>query len=1010
MHAENLTIPLSQLENRDEFIGRHIGPDEHAIAGMLASIGTASLSTLISETVPATIRLQRPLALPAAMPEHAALAALKAVAVKNVLKKSLIGQGYYGTLTPPVILRNLFENPGWYTAYTPYQAEIAQGRLEALLNYQQMVCDLTGMEIANASLLDEATAAAEAMTMARRISKSKGNVFFVDADAFPQTIDVIRTRAAYFGFELVLGKPEEASRRDDVFGALLQYPNARGEIADLTSVIATIKGKGGVVAVASDLMALVLLKPPGEMGADIALGSSQRFGVPLGFGGPHAAFFATRETHVRSMPGRIIGVSKDARGKTAYRMALQTREQHIRREKANSNICTSQVLLANIAGMYAVWHGPKGLRAIASRIHRLAALLAGALGVTGRDFFDTFETKVGAGDTARIMQAAVAAGYNLRRVDDSTIAISLDETTTREDVAALLKIFGGSEMRGAPVEALDAARPCAIPVTLQRREPILAHPVFNSHHTEHGMLRYLKRLQNRDLALDHAMIPLGSCTMKLNAAAEMIPVSWPEFSQMHPFVPIDQAQGYLELITGLEDQLKAITGFDAVCMQPNSGAQGEYAGLVAIRRYQEANGQGARNICLIPKSAHGTNPATAQMCGLEVVAVACDDSGNVDLADLQAKAAQHAAQLSCLMLTYPSTHGVFEESVKDICAIVHAHGGQVYMDGANLNAQVGLCRPADIGADVSHINLHKTFAIPHGGGGPGMGPIGLKAHLAPFMPGHFSLPIPHPIPLLTSPLKGEELGSLPLKGEELGSLPLKGDELGSLPLKGDELGSLPFTGRAGEGMGSVSAAPWGSASILTISWMYITMMGGAGLTRATEIAILNANYVAAKLKDHYPVLYTGSQGRVAHECILDVRAIKAATGVAEIDIAKRLMDYGFHAPTVSFPVAGTLMVEPTESEDKAELDRFCAAMCSIRDEIRRIETGEWTFEASPLKHAPHTEADMIGDWTRPYTRQQAVFPLPWVAENKFWPYVNRIDDVHGDRNLFCGCVPMENYS
>jgi glycine dehydrogenase len=604
---------------------------------------------------------------------------------------------------------------------------------------------------------------------------------------------------------------------------------------------------------------------------------------------------------------------------------------------------------------------PKGLRAIASRIHRLAALLAGALGVSGREFFDSFEVKVpqdakrSAGGTAKVMQAAVAAGYNLRRVDDATVGISIDETTTREDIAALLKIFGHT---GAPVEALDAARPCAIPVTLQRREPILAHPVFNSHHTEHGMLRYLKRLQNRDLALDHAMIPLGSCTMKLNAAAEMIPVSWPEFAQMHPFAPIDQAQGYVELITGLENQLKAVTGFDAICMQPNSGAQGEYAGLVAIRRYQQAKGQGARNICLIPKSAHGTNPATAQMCGLEVIAVACDDSGNVDVADLKAKAEQHAANLSCLMLTYPSTHGVFEEAVKDICAIVHAHGGQVYMDGANLNAQVGLCRPADIGADVSHINLHKTFAIPHGGGGPGMGPIGLRAHLAPYMANHAVQAIPGPH----------------------------------------------------GGQHAVSAAPWGSASILPISWMYITMMGGAGLTRATEIAILNANYVAAKLKDHYPVLYTGSQGRVAHECILDVRAVKAATGVAEIDIAKRLMDYGFHAPTVSFPVAGTLMVEPTESEDKAELDRFCQAMIAIRDEIRQIESGAWTLEQSPLKHAPHTEADLMGEWTRPYSREQAVFPLPWVAENKFWPFVNRIDDVYGDRNLFCACVPMDEYT
>jgi glycine dehydrogenase len=964
MHADNLTKPLTTLEHRDEFIGRHIGPNEHVIAGMLASIGTVSLSTLISETVPASIRLQRALDLPPPMPEHAALAALKAIAAKNVVRKSLIGQGYYGTHTPPVILRNLFENPGWYTAYTPYQAEIAQGRLEALLNYQQMVVDLTGMQIANASLLDEATAAAEAMTMARRISKAKGNVFFVDEATFPQTIDVIRTRAAYFGFKLVLGRPEEAAsaaNEHDLFGALLQYPNARGEISDLTATIATIKNRGGVVAVASDLMALVLLKPPGEMGADIALGSSQRFGVPMGFGGPHAAFFATREAHVRSMPGRIIGVSKDARGKTAYRMALQTREQHIRREKANSNICTSQVLLANMAGMYAVWHGPEGLRTIAARIHRLTALLAGGLGIGERNFFDSFEVTMEADKAAAILQDACTAGYNLRRVDERTLGISLDETTTREDVAALLKIFGARHSNAAnhatPVEALDAARPCAIPASLQRREPILSHPVFNTHHTEHGMLRYLKRLQNRDLALDHAMIPLGSCTMKLNAAAEMIPVSWPEFGQMHPFVPLDQAQGYLELITGLEDQLKAITGFDAVCMQPNSGAQGEYAGLVAIRRYQAANGQGARTVCLIPKSAHGTNPATAQMCGLDVVAVACDDSGNVDLADLQAKAALHAANLSCLMITYPSTHGVFEEAVKDICAIVHAHGGQVYMDGANLNAQVGLCRPADIGADVSHINLHKTFAIPHGGGGPGMGPIGLKAHLAPYMANHA-------VQGIAGPHGGQH---------------------------------------------AVSAAPWGSASILPISWMYITMMGGTGLTRATEIAILNANYVAARLKDHYPVLYTGSQGRVAHECILDIRAIKAATGIAEIDIAKRLMDYGFHAPTVSFPVAGTLMVEPTESEDKAELDRFCAAMCSIRDEIRKIETGEWTLDASPLKQAPHTEADLVGDWTRPYSRQEAVFPLPWVAENKFWPYVNRIDDVHGDRNLFCGCVPMENY-
>ncbi len=932
---------LTELERRDEFIARHVGPDGHAMQQMLAAIGVDSLATLINETVPASIRLERPLDLPAPMPEQAALAALRAISAKNIVNKSCIGLGYYGTCTPPVILRNLFENPGWYTAYTPYQAEIAQGRLEALINFQQMVIDLTGMEISNASLLDEATAAAEAMAMARRIAKAESNVFFVDDACFPQTIAVLKTRAAGFGFELVFGRPEEAGRHA-VFGALLQYPNAHGAIADLSAPIAAIKNAGGVVAVASDLMALALLKPPGEMGADIVLGSSQRFGVPMGYGGPHAAFFATRQATVRAMPGRIIGVSKDARGKPAYRMALQTREQHIRREKANSNICTSQVLLANMAGMYAVWHGPHGLRTIAGRIHRLAALLAQALEVNGA-FFDTIQVKVGAGDTARIHAAAAAAGYNLRPVDATTLAISIDETATREDIACLLAIFGKSVDLNA---AFDNTTPCAIPPALQRTSAFLTHPVFNSHHTEHGLLRYLKRLQNRDLALDHSMIPLGSCTMKLNAAAEMIPVSWPEFAQIHPFAPRDQVQGYAELIRGLATQLMAITGFDAVSMQPNSGAQGEYAGLTAIRRYQASCGETQRHVCLIPRSAHGTNPATAQMCGLDVVAVACDAQGNIDLADLRAKAGQHAAKLSCLMLTYPSTHGVFEEAVKDICAIIHAHGGQVYMDGANLNAQVGLTRPADIGADVSHINLHKTFAIPHGGGGPGMGPIGVKAHLAPFLPG-------------------------------------------------------------ADGQGAVSAAPWGSASILPISWMYITLLGGSGLRRASEAAILNANYIAARLAGHYPVLYTGAHGRVAHECILDIRAIKTDTGVTESDIAKRLMDYGFHAPTVSFPVAGTLMVEPTESESQAELDRFCAAMISIRGEIRRIERGEWPLDASPLRHAPHTSADLVAEWTRPYTRETAVFPLPWVAENKFWPSVNRIDDVYGDRSLFCACIPLD---
>jgi len=945
------TQPLSALEQRDEFIARHIGPSAAETDAMLAAVGAASLDQLIGQTVPAAIRLAQPLALAGPRREHEALAALKAIAAKNVVKKSLIGMGYHDTLTPNVILRNLLENPGWYTAYTPYQAEIAQGRLEALLNYQQMVIDLTGLELANASLLDEATAAAEAMTMARRVSRSKSNVFFVDAACFPQTRDVLKTRAAFFGFELKSGTPAEAAAQD-VFGALLQYPDDAGECRDLSGPIAAIRARDGVVAVASDLMALVMLKSPGAMGADIALGSSQRFGVPMGFGGPHAAFFATRDAHKRSVAGRIIGVSIDARGRRALRMALQTREQHIRREKANSNICTSQVLLANIAGMYAVYHGPQGLKTIAGRIHRLTGILAAGLRAAGTKVLTQCWF-----DTLHVETTAEVPGYNLRRVSSGVRGISLNEKTTREDVAALLKAIAGKD---ADIDALDAQAAAADPLAgLLRTDAILAHPVFNTHHTEHEMLRYLKRLQNKDLALDHSMISLGSCTMKLNAVAEMIPVTWPEFGDMHPFAPLDQAAGYLEMIGGLETWLKAVTGFDAICMQPNSGAQGEYAGLVAIRRYHDARGDTQRDVCLIPKSAHGTNPATAQMCGLRVVTVDCDESGNVDVADLQAKAEQHAAGLACLMITYPSTHGVFEEAVKDICAIVHRHGGQVYMDGANLNAQVGLTSPASIGADVSHMNLHKTFAIPHGGGGPGMGPIGLKAHLAPFMANHAVQAIDGPH----------------------------------------------------GGQGAVSAAPWGSASILPISWMYIAMLGGEGLTRATQFAILNANYVAARLKDHYPVLYTGKDGRVAHECILDIRAIKAATGIAEIDIAKRLMDYGFHAPTVSFPVAGTIMVEPTESESQAELDRFIAAMAAIRAEIRKVERGEWPADDNPLKRAPHTQADIAdAEWTRPYSRQEAVFPLPWVAENKFWPVVNRIDDVYGDRNLFCACPPLEEYA
>ena len=974
---------LTQLEARDAFIERHIGPNASEIAAMLATIGVPSLDGLIEQTVPAAIRLAQPLPIAAPTPEHVALAELKEIAGKNVIMRSLIGMGYYDTLTPAVILRNVLENPGWYTAYTPYQAEIAQGRLEALLNWQQMVCDLTGMELANASLLDEATAAAEAMTMARRMSKSKSNVFFIDAACFPQTIDVVKTRAEYFGYELLIGQPEKA-RQADFFGMLLQYPNVTGEIADYSEIIAAAKAKGAAVAVATDLMALVLLKSPGEMGADIAFGSGQRFGVPMGFGGPHAAFFATHESNARSMAGRIIGVSKDVVGKTALRMALQTREQHIRREKANSNICTSQVLLANMAGMYAVYHGPVGLKTIAGRINRLAAIFAAGLKNAGfapktTSFFDTLDIDTGA-KTAAILQAALAAGYNLRRVSDNVLGVSFDETSTREDVVALLNAFCGSDVLVAKpcirdedvaptahrydlsdIDTLDASLPSSIPADLLRSSAILTHPVFNTHHTEHEMLRYLKKLQNKDLALDHSMISLGSCTMKLNATSEMIPVTWPEFGRIHPFAPRDQVTGYLGMIEGLADYLRAVTGFPAICMQPNSGAQGEYAGLVAIRRYHAARGEAHRNICLIPKSAHGTNPASAQMCGLEVVVVACDASGNVEVSDLKARIEEHKDKLAVLMITYPSTHGVFEEAVKEICALVHAAGGQVYMDGANMNAQVGLTSPGFIGADVCHLNLHKTFCIPHGGGGPGMGPIGLAAHLAPFMADHV----------------------VAATGEE---------------------------GRSHAGQGAVSAAPFGSASILPISWMYIRMMGGTGLKRATEIAILNANYVARALDAHYPVLYTGSKGRVAHECILDIRPIKAATGITEVDIAKRLMDYGFHAPTMSFPVAGTIMVEPTESESKAELDRFIAAMVAIREEIRRIESGAFTPDNNPLKHAPHTQSDVISnEWTRPYSRDEAVFPLPYVRENKFWPSVNRIDDVYGDRNLFCACVPMKAY-
>jgi glycine dehydrogenase len=951
MSTSFLEAPLADLCCHDDFARRHLGPGPAELARMCAAIGVADIDALIDETLPAAIRLPAPPALPAGRSEAGALARLKEIAARNEVKKSLIGLGYHGTHTPAVIRRDILENPGWYTAYTPYQAEIAQGRLEALFTFQQLVVDLTGLEVANASLLDEASAAAEAMMMARRVSKSPARNFFVDADVLPQTLDVLRTRAHFLGYELIVGKVGDGGG-DEVFGALLQYPGASGEVRRLAPAIAAFKAQGAVVAVACDPMALVLLKSPGAMGADIALGSVQRLGIPMGFGGPHAAYFATRLAHVRAMPGRIVGISKDARGKRAFRMALQTREQHIRREKANSNICTSQVLLANMAAFYAMWHGPDGLGAIAARIHRLAAILAMALhadfGVAGHPFFDT--VSVHAGERAPdIFVRAQAAGYNLRHIDEVTLGIAVDETTTPADLVAVLRAFGIDTDEDG-LARLDARAAAILPASLLRTDAILTHPVFEAHRTEHAMLRYLKALRNRDLALDHAMIPLGSCTMKLTPASAMIPITWEAFAAIHPFAPRRQTAGYAELIESLEGYLRAITGFDAISMQPNSGAQGEYAGLMAIARYHESRGQAGRRICLIPRSAHGTNPASAGICGMEVVVVACDARGNVDIDDLRAKAARHAGELAALMITYPSTHGVFEPAIREICAIVHEHGGQVYMDGANLNAQVGLTAPAFIGADVSHMNLHKTFAIPHGGGGPGMGPIGLKAHLAPFAPGHVFF--------------AGEAGA-----------------------------------RSGAGYGAVAAAPFGSAGILPIPWLYITMMGGEGLRQATKTAILNANYVASRLDSHYPVLYTGPNGRVAHECILDLRPLKAVSGVTEIDLAKRLMDYGFHAPTVSFPVAGTLMVEPTESESLAELDRFCEAMIAIRDEIRKIESGAWDASDNPLKNAPHTQADLVGEWNRPYSREQAVFPLPWVAENKFWPSVNRIDEVWGDRNL-----------
>ena len=940
----------------DEYCRRHIGPMDAEIAAMLAVVGAPSLDALIEETVPADIRRLEPLRLPGPLSEHAAQAKLAGYASENRLAKSFIGLGYYGTHLPAVLKRNVLENPGWTTAYTPYQAEIAQGRLEALLTFQHLISDLTGLPLANASLLDEATAAAEAMAMMHRAVKVKSNVFFVDEQLFPQTLDVLRTRAHFFGFELIVGPAEQAATTERVLcGAIVQTPNARGEIADFSALAAALHAKGALLSIACDPLAQVLLKSPGAMGADIAFGSSQRFGIPMGYGGPHAAFFAFRDEYKRIAPGRLIGSSQDRHGKPALRMALQTREQHIRREKATSNICTSQVLLANLAAFYAVWHGPQGLRAIAERVHRRTAVLAAALHQAGlavmpRQFFDTLQVTVLPGTWQRAEQA----GVNLRWIDETTVGISCDETTTAEDVATLFTLMTGID---APEDLARMAVDAVIPPDLRRSDVILSHPVFHRYHSEHAMLRYLKRLQDKDLALDRTMIPLGSCTMKLNAAAAMEPISWPQFAHLHPFAPQRQAQGYRRLTEELAGWLGQITGFPALSLQPNSGAQGEYAGLLAIRRYQAAQGQAGRDICLIPKSAHGTNPASAQMAGLTVVVVECDAEGNIDQADLARKASQYAERLSCLMLTYPSTHGVFEAGVREICALIHAHGGQVYMDGANLNAQVGLTSPGLIGADVAHINLHKTFAIPHGGGGPGMGPIGLAAHLVPYAPGHVfsveSQPGGHGVP-------------------------------------------------THQGHWAVSAAPYGSAAILPISWMYIAMMGGEGLRQASQIAILNANYLAARLGEHYPVLYRGRQGRVAHECILDLRPLKAATGISEADVAKRLMDYGFHAPTVSFPVPGTLMCEPTESENLAELDRFCAALISIRGEIARIERGEWPREDNPLKNAPHTLADLIAEnWSHPYDKRTACLPGLGQEENKFWPSVGRIDDVYGDRHLCC---------
>jgi glycine dehydrogenase len=951
--------PLSVLEQHRGFVDRHIGTSAADQAQMLEALGYPSRAALIDAIVPASIRSREPLDLPSGKGEQEALDLLKSIARRNRVVKSYIGQGYYGTLTPGVILRNVLENPAWYTAYTPYQPEISQGRLEALVNFQTMVCDLTGMAIANASMLDEATAAAEAMALAHRLGKAASTTIFVAEDVFPQTIDVVRTRAQPLGLSVIVGPASDAGTAD-CFAALLQYPGAGGDVRDYRGLCEALHARGALVVVAADLLALTLLAPPGEWGADVVVGSSQRFGVPMGFGGPHAAFFATRDEFKRSLPGRLVGVTIDANGQPAYRLALQTREQHIRREKATSNICTAQVLLAVIASMYAVYHGPQGLATIAARVHRLAGALAAGfermgLALACDSFFDTLTVVTGA-HTADIV-ARSEGEANLRRIDAAHLGISLDETTTRADVQHLWQLFAPEGATPPSFVEIEASVTDRYPPALRRSSAFLKHPTFNTHHSETEMLRYLRRLADRDIALDRAMIPLGSCTMKLNATAEMVPVTWREFAHVHPFAPADQTVGYRQMIAELERMLCAVTGYAAVSLQPNAGSQGEYAGLLIIRAWHASRGESRRNVCLIPASAHGTNPASAQMAGMRVVVVACDDQGNVDLVDLRAKAAAHREELAAIMVTYPSTHGVFEAGIREICDVVHEHGGQVYVDGANLNALLGLAAPGAFGADVSHLNLHKTFCIPHGGGGPGVGPVAVRSHLAKFLPGH------------------RELSHAP------------------------------------EAIGPVSAAPYGSASILPISWMYIAMMGADGLTAATASAILAANYIARRLEAHYPVLYTGANGLVAHECILDLRPIKESSGVTVEDVAKRLVDYGFHAPTMSFPVSGTLMVEPTESESKAELDRFIAAMISIRHEIRAIEEGRMDAQDNPLKNAPHTAAVlMAADWKHGYSRELAAYPMPSAKADKYWPPVGRADNVYGDRNLFCSCVPVADYA